>query len=271
MGKCVYRLSRSRVRWFKNLLIRGFAWLYCVNQLEAAAEVPKGYATFNDFFTRELKPEARPADPRPDSLLSPADGMVAQSGYVRAGQLLQAKGVEYRAADLLGDAELAGTLANSAFATIYLAPHNYHRVHLPMDGILEKTIFIPGLLYSVNVRTTAAIKNLYALNERLVYKFRGDNGPFALVLVGAMNVASISTAWAGEITPPADGQVMHMDFSTGDALHFARGDYVGHFNLGSTVVFIAPDAGIEWLEAAAAGTCVQARQRIGALKVKTQP
>ncbi len=271
VGKYVHRLSRCKVRWIKNLLIRGFAWFYCVNKSEAAAEVPKGYASFNAFFTRELKAGVRPIDSRPDSLLSPADGVIAQSGYASAGKLLQAKGLEYSAADLLGDPGLATKLANSAFATIYLAPHNYHRVHMPMGGVLERTTFIPGLLYSVNARTTAAVENLYALNERLVCQFRNNDGPFALVLVGAMNVASISTAWAGEITPPPDRSVMRTDFSANESLRFERGDYMGHFNLGSTVVFIAPGEDIEWLQAADGGERVQAGQRIGSHTNQAQP
>lgn len=271
IGRLVFGLSRTRIRWIKNTVIRGFTWLYCVNRLEAAAEVPHGYATFNDFFTRELKPGVRPVDSRPDSLVSPADGTVAQSGYVREGQLLQAKGLEYSAAELLGDTKLAGTLADSAFTTIYLAPHNYHRVHMPIEGVLERTIFIPGMLYSVNARTTRSLANLYTLNERLVCQFRGDGGPFTLVLVGAMNVASISTQWAGEMAPPPDGRVMQQEFRSGEELRFSRGDYMGHFNLGSTVVFIAPDAGVEWLEAVEAGERVRVGQRIGVLSAASGP
>jgi phosphatidylserine decarboxylase len=266
LGRLVYQLSRCEIRWIKNLLIRGFVWLYCVNKSEATERVPSGYKSFNAFFTRKLKGEVRSFDGRPGAIISPADGTVAQSGVARAGQLLQAKGMYFSGADLLGDTQLAEQLSDCAFSTIYLAPHNYHRLHMPIDGVLEQTFFIPGLLYSVNARTTASIANLYAVNERLVCHFRNEAGPFAMVLVGAMNVASITTAWGGEIMAGEDGGIIHTVYAgQADAPRYARGDYMGHFNLGSTVVFIAPTGDIDWLPVAAPGERIQVGQAIGFL------
>ena len=262
LGKFVYWLSRIEFGPVKNLLIRVFVWLYVVDTSEAAKRVPSGYRSFNDFFTRELKAGHRPIDTTPDSLVSPADGKIAESGHIAAGRLLQAKGVDYSAADLLADSELAARLDGHAFCTIYLAPHNYHRIHLPLEGSLQTTAFVPGQLYSVDNVTTRTVPGLYVRNERLVCHFAGPEGEFALVLVGAINVASISTAWDGELQPPADGRIVRRDYRGQSTDHgFRRGAYVGHFNLGSTVVLIAPARDYEWLDAARPGENV----RVGAI------
>ncbi|MBT8421528.1 MAG: phosphatidylserine decarboxylase [Gammaproteobacteria bacterium] len=264
MGSFVYLLSRSRRPWLKNALIRGFLRLYDVDTEEAAREIPEGYATFNEFFTRELRPDARPVHSNPDQLLSPADGTIAQTGHAHNGHLLQAKGIEFSATGLLANSLLASKLVKAPFATVYLAPYNYHRVHMPVAGRLRQTIFVPGKLYSVNARTTATIPELYALNERLVCEFETDRGPFALVLVGAMNVASISTAWGGEIFPPADKKVIHSDY-TEQTIELAQGEYMGHFNMGSTVVMLGPAGNCAWHESLQPGQPVQVGTPIGEL------
>jgi len=264
MGSFVYLLTRSRRPWLKNALIRGFLQLYDVNTAEAAHPIPDGYATFNEFFTRELKPGSRPLNAHPDQLLSPADGTIAQTGQASNGQLLQAKGMHFSAAALLADSVLAGKLANAPFATVYLAPYNYHRVHMPLTGRLMQTLFVPGKLYSVNARTTATIPNLYALNERLVCEFETERGPFALVLVGAINVASMTTAWGGEIFPTGDAHVLHTNYADQE-IELAQGDYMGHFNMGSTVVMIGPHAGCTWNAVLRPGQAVQMGTTLGTL------
>ncbi len=264
LAHAVYLLSRSRTVWLKNLLIRSFARLYDVNLEEAAHPGAEAYASFNEFFTRELRPGARPLAPEPDRLLCPADGTVAQTGHVRDGSLLQAKGMQFSAAALLGDTLLAERLRNAPFATIYLAPYNYHRVHMPLAARLLQTRFIPGKLYSVNARTTAVIPNLYAQNERLVCEFESAAGPFAMVLVGAMNVASISAAWSGEIYPDSSGRIRRSNHEN-DRIELERGDYMGHFNLGSTVVLIGPAAGCEWRSDLLPGTTVRMGEALGSL------
>jgi phosphatidylserine decarboxylase len=266
MGRLIYRLSRSERPWLKNRLIVVFAWFYMVNTHEAEKAVPAGYRSFNEFFTRKLAPDTRPINTRPDSLLCPADGTVAQRGVADKQELLQAKGMTFQSTELLGDSNMASELSGGSYTTIYLAPYNYHRLHMPLDGTLEKTLFIPGLLYSVSAATTAAIPNLYALNERLVCQFRGPDGPFAMVLVGAMNVASISTAWGGEITTPADGNIVETSYKgQPQAPTLNRGDYMGHFNMGSTVVVLAPPGKCIWESSVRIGDSVRVGQRLGAI------
>lgn len=266
IGRCIYRLSRSENVWLKNRLISCFCWLYSVDVSEAEKPVPSGYRHFNEFFTRKLKITARPIDTQHDSFICPADGTLAQFGYARETELLQAKGMTFLTKDLLGDAQMAASLGNCAYATIYLAPYNYHRLHMPLEGTLESTLFIPGCLYSVNERTAAAVPNLYALNERLVCQFRNAYGSFVMVLVGAMNVASISTAWGGEIMPPANGNVVRTDFSANSSPpSLERGSYMGHFNMGSTIVVLAPPALLTWDTTLQTGSLVRVGQRLGSL------
>jgi phosphatidylserine decarboxylase len=267
MGRIVYWLSRSERPWLKDLLINGFSKLYKVATLEAEKSVPEEYRSFNEFFTRKLKPAARPVDPNPNSLVCPADGTIAQIGMAHEQELLQAKGKTFTAADLLGDADMAVALSNCAFTTIYLAPYNYHRLHMPLDGTLEQTIFIPGLLYSVNAATTATIDNLYALNERLVCFFSSPHGPFAMTLVGAMNVASISTAWGGEIKPSGSSDVISTYYAgRDDAPTLSRGEYMGHFNMGSTIVLMTPPGKCSWDAEAQNGNVVRMGQRLGSVR-----
>jgi len=246
MGACLYRLSRVETIWLKNLLIRGFSSIYSVNTSEAELPVPDGYRSFNAFFTRALHSDARPIDADPMQFVAPADGTIAQLGRATKGQLIQAKGINFSAADLLGDADLAVELADCAYTTIYLAPYNYHRLHMPAAGKLEQTLFIPGLLYSVNARSTALVPGLYARNERLVCQFNSTAGRFAMVLVGAMNVASISTVWGGEILPTADKLVQRHSYFGDSGPQLERGEYMGHFNMGSTVVILGPKSVIDW-------------------------
>lgn len=264
LGNLFYVISRSRVVWFKNALTRGFVRLYSVNTEEAAAPVPDGYRSFNDFFTRDLKVDARPLCAAP-GFACPADGRIAQMGYAAKGQLLQAKGMHFSAAALLGDTHLAARFDDAAFATIYLAPFNYHRVHMPLAGWLATSLFIPGKLYSVNARTAASLPQLYALNERLVCHFESDAGPFVVVLVGAMNVASISTAWDGEISASGHSGIERHRYSAeaAETPRLARGEYLGHFNMGSTVILLGPPGQLQWDTALQPGTPVQVGQSLG--------
>lgn len=240
LGRLVHRLARVQLPWFKNLCIRAFTRLYPVNLEEPAKAVPDGYPSFNAFFTRTLKAGARPLDPEPDAVTSPADGRVQQSGELLGGQLIQAKGVTYSAAELLGDAEAARAYEQGWFLTVYLAPHNYHRVHAPLAGTLRQMIYVPGNRFSVNEATLSIIPALFARNERLVCLFDGNPGPFALVLVGALNVASISTTWAGEVLPREPRQFRRWHYPGRAGFSVARGDEIGQFNLGSTVILLLP-------------------------------
>ncbi len=225
-------------------MIRLFVSYFEIDMTEAAEPDPNHYVNFNAFFTRALQPGARPINTDSRSLVSPADGTLTQWGSINAGRILQAKGLDYAVDDLLGaQRPMGAALPQPSFATIYLAPHNYHRVHLPIAGQLTGMHYIPGAYYSVNATTAAGIPNLFARNERLVCWFSGDGGDFALVLVGAFNVATISTVWSGEMAAQRQPQLWTYN---DPKLSFAKGAEIGHFNLGSTVVMVFGQP-VQWL------------------------
>lgn len=265
LGRLVYRLSRIRAPWFKNALIRGFVRLYSVDVSEADRPVPEGYVSFNDFFTRRLLPGARPMDPAPDCLCSPADGTVQQAGMIRDGRLIQAKGIQYTVNALLGDEHAQGDYDGGSFLTIYLAPHDYHRVHAPLTGRLRRMLYVPGDRLAVNRTTAAAVPGLFAANERLVCEFDTPGRVFSVVLVGALNVSSISTAWAGEVLPVEPRWPRRWRYSGHARMELERGEYLGHFNLGSTVILLFPPGAVVLDEALYAGRKLRVGERIGRL------
>lgn len=231
LSRLVGFLAECRVAWLKNALIRAFIKVFEVDMREAVEPDPTAYATFNDFFTRALKPDARPLG---EGLLCPADGNISQFGPIEADRLLQAKGHRFSVVDLLGgDAEAARRYSGGSYANVYLSPSDYHRVHMPLAGTLTEMVYVPGRLFSVNAATTDHVPNLFARNERLVCHFDTEHGPMAVVLVGAMIVAAIETVWAGQITP-LSGQVQRIRFDR--PIHLERGAEMGRFKLGSTVV-----------------------------------
>lgn len=264
IGAITHRLARSRRTWLKNALIRLFTRLFAIDENEMELARAVDYPSFNAFFTRRLKPGARPVDADPRSICSPVDGTVQQVGQVSAGQLLQAKNMSFTAARLLGTepADLA-PFEGGACMTTYLAPHNYHRVHAPLDGTLRRMHFIPGTRFSVNRATANSIPGLFARNERAACLFEGRHGPYWLVFVGAMNVASISTAWAGEII--SDGSLRRTDYAGDTAPSFNKGDYIGHFNLGSTIIMLFPRGVVTWDSALQPADILTVGRRIGSL------
>ena len=215
-------------------MIDAFSHVYGVRLDDAVLRNPRDYRSFNDFFTRELASDARQFDGSGDELISPADGTLSQFGTISQGQLIQAKGTPYACTELLGDEGLAALLDGGWFATVYLAPRDYHRVHLPFAGTLRRTREIPGELFSVNATTEAGIQGLFCRNERLVCEFDTVAGPMAVVLVGALIVASIETAWDGPVSPYHERRERRHD------LPFARGAEIGRFLLGSTVILLLP-------------------------------
>ncbi|MGM0855973.1 MAG: archaetidylserine decarboxylase [Pseudomonadota bacterium] len=242
--------------WVKNTLINAFIKRFEVDMSQALEPDPSVYATFNDFFTRALKAGARPLG---DGLLSPADGTLSQYGRLQAGQLVQAKGHTYSAQTLLGgDTALAEEFLGGSFATVYLSPRDYHRVHMPVTGTLREMIYVPGRLFSVNEATANHVPGLFARNERLVCIFDTEHGPMAMVLVGAMIVAAIETVWSGQVTP-LSGHPQRMRF--GQPITLEKGAEMGRFKLGSTVVmcFANPVA----FEAIPTGSMVQMGQTLG--------
>lgn len=267
MGAAVERLSAVRAPWFKDWQIRTLVRTYGVDVAEAARPVPAGYATLNDFFVRELRPGARPVDPAPDAVVSPADGRIEQAGTVGDGHLIQAKGFRYSAATLLATtADDAARFDGGAFATIYLAPHNYHRVHMPLGGTVTGVVHVPGRRLAVNPRTVRTVPGLFAANERVICRCEHPAGPFAVVLVGALNVASIGLAFAGTVRGNADGTVCRTQPRAGDQpVRLATGEHLGQFNLGSTVIVLAGRGLLHWRAGLAPGDAVRVGERLGTL------
>lgn len=232
ISRLVGRLADCQQPWLKNTLIQAFIRQFKVDMDEAAEPDPTAYATFNDFFTRALEDDARPIG---EGVVSPADGTLSQFGPIEAGQLIQAKGHRFSAMELLGgDGEAARRYLGGSFATVYLSPSDYHRVHMPIGGTLTEMVYVPGRLFSVNAATTHHVPNLFARNERLVCHFDTEHGPMVMVLVGAMIVAAIETVWAGQITPLPRAGVQRIRFDT--PVRLEKGEEMGRFKLGSTVV-----------------------------------
>lgn len=250
LSRLVGRLADCRVRWIKDTFIGLFVRFYPVNMDEAVEEHPLRYASFNAFFTRALKAEARPIAADPDRVVCPVDGKISQLGKIDRDRIFQAKGHNYNLTTLLGgDPALAEHFVNGHFATIYLAPHDYHRVHMPVSGELRSMVYVPGELYSVNPRTAREVPELFARNERLVTVFDTPFGPMAMVLVGAMIVAGIETVWSGQEAPPPHTLKRHSygEGQPGETVKLDKGEEMGRFKLGSTVVLLFGEDAIEWL------------------------
>ncbi|MAL93489.1 MAG: phosphatidylserine decarboxylase [Haliea sp.] len=248
--------------WLKNALIQLFIRAFKVDMSEAEEPDPTAYPTFNAFFTRALRPGARPL--AEEGILCPADGTISQIGRIQEHSLIQAKGRRYSSWSLLGgDDERAAWYRNGHFATIYLSPRDYHRVHMPVDGKLVATRYVPGQLFSVNQVTADGVEALFARNERLVCHFETPAGPMAMVLVGAMIVAGIETVWAGQVAPPPR-QVEERDYlQLPEAVDLARGAEMGRFQLGSTVILLFPEGCVDWGPGLTAGGGVRLGQALG--------
>ncbi|MBN2700952.1 MAG: phosphatidylserine decarboxylase [Methylothermaceae bacterium] len=248
LSRLMGKLTHCRRYWLKNLLIRGFVRLYNVDMTEAASADPDDYACFNEFFIRALQPDVRPFPEDSKQVVSPADGTLSQVGSLTSEWLIQAKGKDYSVTALLGgDAELANPFENGEFATIYLSPSDYHRFHMPLDGTLKEMRHIPGRLFSVNESTAAAVDNLFGRNERVVCLFDTEAGPMAVVLVGALLVASIETVWHGVVTPPTTKEIRRWTYQE-HPVHLERGAELGRFHMGSTVILLFEQNAVRWLD-----------------------
>lgn len=255
-------LANCQVPWLKNWGIKTFIDHYGVNMDEAAESDYRQFANFNAFFTRQLAPHARPIDPNPNAIISPADGMISEIGMLQDEQILQAKGQYYSLNTLLAnDAKSVANFRNGHFCTAYLSPKDYHRVHMPFDGKLVAMTYVPGKLYSVNQASVQSIDQVFARNERLICLFDTACGPMAVILVGAMIVAGIHTAWHGPVAPQQDRRIQRWCYRD-NPITLARGDEVGHFQLGSTVIVLLPKA-IRWDETLRANSPLQMGQVIG--------
>jgi phosphatidylserine decarboxylase len=250
LSRLILAATRVRTPWFKNLFIRGFLKLYRIDMSEAAESDAYRYGSFNEFFTRALKDGARPIANDERAIASPVDGCVSEAGAIEGERLLQAKGRDYTLTELLGAQPWAGRFQGGSFATIYLAPFNYHRIHMPLAGRLLETVFVPGRLFSVNAATAQHVPRLFARNERVLTLFDSAHGQFAVVLVGALNVGSMTTVWAGDITPSPRREITRIP---SPAITLAKGAELGRFNMGSTVILLFEPGRAHWQAQVRAG------------------
>jgi phosphatidylserine decarboxylase len=259
-------LTHSRLAWWKNLFIRCIIRVYGVNMQEAKHQDLGHYPSFNAFFTRELKTGVRPVAAATDAIASPADGVVSQAGAIAAQRIFQAKGHDYTVQDLLGgDDALAKKFENGSFATIYLSPKDYHRLHMPLTGKLEQMLHIPGRLFSVNNTTVATVPRLFARNERVVCVFDTAAGPMALILVGAIFVSSVETVWHGVVTPPSIKEVRSWSYAE-QQLTISKGEEMGRFNMGSTIIVLFADNAAVWNADIEAGKPLKLGEQMGCIK-----
>lgn len=260
ISKLAGRFASSTNRWLKNLLIQRFIKAFDVDMSEAARTVDQ-FESFNDFFTRELREGARPIADPDVFIASPADGAISQMGAIKDGQIFQAKGRGYSVSALLGgDTQAAQRYQDGRFATIYLSPRDYHRVHMPAEGALQSTAYVPGDLFSVNQETAEGVDALFARNERLVCHFDSPLGGFASVMVGAMIVAGIDTVWPNRFATHARSPVRE-DFSE-NPIELGAGEEMGRFYLGSTVILLFEPGAVAWLDDLKAGSPVRMGQAL---------
>ncbi len=262
----VHRVTRSRAPLLKNLLIDSFLNSYHPDMSDAAQPQPRGFESFNAFFTRALRPGARPFDADPRALVSPVDGAVSQLGALDGSYLLQAKGHAYTLAALLGgEAPWVSTFRGGSFATLYLAPFNYHRIHMPLPGTLRAAWYLPGALFSVNATTAASVPGLFARNERIVCIFEDGPVTFAMVLVGALFVGSMTTVWHGDVTPRSPRRRAMLPMRTQAGASLPKGAEMGRFNMGSTVILLLPPGAVAWLPQLSCGSPVRVGQTLARL------
>jgi phosphatidylserine decarboxylase len=240
ISRLVYAITRCRLGWFKNLLIRIFIRHFKVNMDEAEYADANNYEHFNAFFTRALRAGCRPLPDDTAAIISPVDGTISQFGQVHKDRILQAKGHEYTLEALFaGNMEHAGQYLNGSFITLYLSPRDYHRIHMPMDGQLQDMTYVPGSLFGVYPATVNCIPNLFARNERVICHFDTAIGPMAVIMVGAINVGSIETVWHGQVTPPYGKEIQQWTYPE-HMTQYNRGDEIGRFNMGSTIIILFP-------------------------------
>ena len=268
LSRVVYQATRWTFAPWKNWLISQIVRRYQVNMAEAVQPDALAYQHFNAFFTRKLRADARHADTDPDAIVSPADGRISQAGAIVDGRIFQAKGQSFSAAELLGDDAAAAPYRNGNFATVYLSPRDYHRVHMPLQGSLLETVHVPGRIFSVAPFAVDAIPRLFARNERLVCHFQGEHGPFAVVLVGALLVSSVATVWDGLVIPPYASAIKRKSFA-GQHITLERFAEMARFNMGSTVILLLP-AGDGTLNQLLPQQAVQVGERIGQVQTRTK-
>lgn len=263
LSSMMSKLTHCENKAWKNLFIKQIIRHYGVNMDEAREPDINAYKSFNHFFTRELKPGVRPLSTETNAIVCPADGAVSQAGDITDGEIFQAKGKSFTAADLLGgDAARAEPFNDGVFTTIYLSPKDYHRLHMPLTGTLREMVHIPGRLFSVNAATVNSVPGLFARNERVAAIFDTDSGPMALILVGAIFVSSVETVWHGVVTPPSVTEVQSWQYGD-DAPTLKIGEEMGRFNMGSTIIVLFGKDKAQWDAEFKAGKTVKLGELIG--------
>jgi phosphatidylserine decarboxylase len=273
ISRLVLAATRSQIPGFKNALIKMFVRGFKPDMSDAVQTDPTAYPSFNDFFTRALRPGSRPVDGDPRAIVSPVDGTVSEAGVLSADRILQAKGHDYTLRALLaGNAAWERTFLGGTFATIYLAPYNYHRIHMALDGELRESFYVPGRLFSVNRTTARLVPGLFSRNERVFCGFDAGSMPWAIILVGALNVGSMATVWHGDVTPRRIREVtalpvpdVHAPTGLGPP-SLKKGDEMARFNMGSTIILLFPPGAAEWQSTLVAGRTLRMGERIGTLR-----
>ena len=265
LSKMMSKFTHCENETWKNLFIKQIIKHYQVNMDEAVISDINAFKSFNDFFTRELKPSARVFANQINDIACPADGAISQAGLIKEGHIFQAKGKIYTAIDLLGgDSDRAEPFIDGSFATIYLSPRDYHRLHMPLTGTLKEMVHIPGRLFSVNKTTTESVSRLFARNERVVALFDTEAGPMALILVGAIFVSSIETVWHGVVTPPSISKVRSWKYDE-KAPTLKKGEEMGRFNMGSTIIVLFGKNKTQWNKTIVADSPVKLGEQMGSI------
>lgn len=264
LTRIVYGIARSESPAVKRAVLRAFLRGYKVNMAEAVQSDPFAYRSFNDFFTRALQADARPVVADPHVVVSPVDGALSQCGDLEGNLLVQAKGHYYSLEELLaGDSEAVSAYRGGSFACIYLAPFNYHRIHMPAAGVARRNTYVRGELFSVNASTARAVPRVFARNERLICDFDTELGRMAVILVGALFVGSIETVHCGEVNPPPRARKAPLVIERGVGRRFEKGEELGRFNMGSTVVLLFQKNRVQWDPLLAPEVTLQLGRAIG--------
>lgn len=264
LSRLIAKITECRIPWLKNLYIHSFIKKYDVNTEEVKKNIPEDFATFNEFFIRQLDPECRPFSEDENILVSPVDGTVSEFGTIDDETLLQAKGQHYSLQRLLANRKsLVNTFKNGSYMTFYLSPRDYHRVHIPCKGNLKKMTYVPGKLFSVNQKTTQAIPDIFSRNERVIALFETAFGPMAVIFVGACLVAGIHTRWHGQVTPAKNKNVHSWHYDENNTIAFDKADELGYFQFGSTVILLFPENTVHWNNELNVGTSISMGNEIG--------
>lgn len=261
LSRLVYAVMRCETKWVKNSQIAMISRIAGINRDEALSPDPADYVSFNAWFTRALKPDARSFDTDQQAFLSPCDGRISETGFIKKYRILQAKSKQYTLQELLANDPVCSQLVDGHFSTIYLSPRDYHRIHMPLTGRLQRMIHVPGRLFSVAPYTVRQVPRLFARNERVIAIFDTDAGPLVMVLVGAMLVSSTETVWAGQVTPTKNKHVNVTDYPDGE-ISLAKGDEMGRFNMGSTVIVLTPSGALKSHAILGSGDLVKVGQKL---------